>query len=138
MLENLKNSELPQQVYDYLALINKIVECASQQLFVRYIFNNVQEFLENYTNEYIYPLNKVYDLEIPFESYLRAQYTQLYSQSLYRIDERNQIYGPKDSISNEINYNGKRVLLPYHKDFILKLDLQKIQKSKPVLQKKRK
>ena len=24
----------------------------------------------------------------------------------------------------EINYKGKRVLLPYHKDFILKLDLQ--------------
>ena len=33
---------------------------------VRYIFNNVQEFFENYTNEYIYPLDKVYDLEIAY------------------------------------------------------------------------
>jgi len=33
----------------------------------------------------------------------------LYSQSLYRIDERNQIYGPKDNIMNQINYNGKNI-----------------------------
>ena len=94
MLENIKNSELPQQTYDYLALINKIVECASKDE-LSALYNSLN--------------NNIYNLEIPFESYLRAQYTQLYSQSLYRIDERNQIYGPKDSISNEINYNGKNI-----------------------------
>ncbi len=94
MLENLKNSELPQQIYDYLALINKIVECASRDE-LSALYNSLN--------------NNIYNLEIPFESYLRAQYTKLYSQSLYRIDERNQIYGPKDRVSNEINYNGKNI-----------------------------
>ena len=94
MIENIRNSELPQQTYDYLALINKIVECASKDE-LSTLYNSLN--------------NNIYNLEIPFESYLRAQYTQLYSQSLYRIDERNQIYGPKDSISNEINYNGKNI-----------------------------
>lgn len=41
--------------------------------------------------------------------YLRGKYTELYSSSLYRIDERNQVYGPKDNISTEINYNGKNI-----------------------------
>lgn len=95
MLENLKNSELPQQIYDYLALINRIIECDNQA--------ELSDLYNSLNN------TKVYGLEIPFESYLRAQYTKLYSQSLYRIDERNQIYGPKDSISNEINYNGKNI-----------------------------
>lgn len=95
MLENLKNSELPQKIYNYLSLINKIVECDNQ--------DELSDLYNNLNN------NKVYDLEIPLESYLRAQYTQLYSQSLYRIDERNQVYGPKDSISNEIKYNGKNI-----------------------------
>ena len=100
MLESLKNSELPQQIYDYLTIINKIIEC-----------KNRDELLDLYNN--ISKIN-VYDLEIPFESYLRAQYTQLYSQSLYKIDERNQVYGPKDSISREIKYNEKniQVLIP--------------------------
>ena len=46
---------------------------------------------------------------MPLEPYLRGKYTELYSKSLYRIDERNSVYGPKDSISNEINYNGKNI-----------------------------
>ena len=95
MLEVLKNSELPQQIHNYLALINRIIEC-DNQVELSDLYNRLNN-------------TKVYGLEIPFESYLRAQYTQLYSQSLYRIDERNQVYGPKDSISNEINYNGKNI-----------------------------
>ena len=95
MLENLKNSELPQQIHNYLVLINRIVECDNQA--------ELSDLYNNLNNA------EVYGLEIPFEPYLRAQYTQLYSQSLYRIDERNQVYGPKDSISNEINYNGKNI-----------------------------
>lgn len=94
-LENLRNSELPLQIYNYLSLINKIVEC-----------NNLNDLSALYNG---LKDTKIYDLEIPFEPYLRGQYTELYSQSLYRIDERNQVYGPKDSISNEINFNGKNI-----------------------------
>ena len=95
MLENLKNSELPQQIHNYLSIINRIVECDNQA--------ELSDLYNSLNN------TKVYGLEIPFESYLRAQYTQLYSQSLYRIDERNQLYGSKDSILNEINYKGKNI-----------------------------
>lgn len=95
ILENLKNSELPLQIYNYLSLINKIVEC-----------NNLNDLYALYNG---LKDAKIYDLEIPFEPYLRGQYTELYSQSLYRINERNQVYGPKDSISNEINFNGKNI-----------------------------
>lgn len=94
-LSNLKNSELPPEIYNYLELINEIVECDNlNDLFN--LYNNLKD-------------TKVYDLEIPFEPYLRGKYTELYSQSLYRIDERNQVYGPKDSISNTINFNGKNI-----------------------------
>lgn len=95
MLENLQNSELPQQIYDYLLLINKIVECSNQKELID-LYNSLNNA-------------KIYELEIPFESYLRAKYTQLYSQSLYRINERNKVYGPKDSVLKEINYKGKKI-----------------------------
>ena len=94
-LDNLKNSELPPQIYNYLALINKIVECDNPND-LSTLYNSLKD-------------TKIYDLEIPFESYLRGKYTELYSRSLYKIDERNQVYGPKDSISTEINYNGKNI-----------------------------
>ena len=95
VLDSLKDSELPPQIYNYLELINKIVEC-----------NNINDLFVLYQS-----LNsiKVYDSEIPLEPYLRSKYTELYSKSLYRIDEKNQIYGPKVSISSEINFNGKNI-----------------------------
>lgn len=101
MLENLQNSELPQQIYDYLVLINKIVECSNQKELID-LYNGLNNA-------------KIYELEIPFESYLRAKYTQLYSQSLYRINERNKVYGPKDSVLKEINYKGKKDTSKYPK-----------------------
>ena len=94
-LNNLKNSELPSQIYNYLVLINKIVECDNPNDLAT-LCNSLKD-------------TKVYDLEIPFEPYLRGKYTELYSSSLYRIDERNQVYGPKDNISTEISYNGKNI-----------------------------
>lgn len=94
-LSNLKNSELPPEIYNYLELINRIVECDN--------LNDLSNLYNGLKN------TKVYDLEIPFEPYLRGNYTELYSYSLYRIDERNQVYGPKDSISNTINFNGKNI-----------------------------
>lgn len=95
ILGNLKNSELPQQIYNYLELINRIVECDDFNGLIQ-LFNNLKD-------------TKVYDSEIPFETYLRSKYTELYSKSLYRIEEKNQIYGPKDNISTQINYNGKSI-----------------------------
>lgn len=94
-LDNLKNSELPPQIYNYLVLINKIVECDN--------INDLSILYNNFSD------TKVYDSEIPLEPYLRGKYTELYSQSLYRINERSQVYGPKDSVSNEINFNGKNI-----------------------------
>lgn len=94
-LDNLKNSELPPQIYNYLALINKIIVC-----------DNINDLSALYNN---LKDTRVYDSEIPLEPYLRGKYTELYSRSLYRIDERKEVYGPKDSISNEINYNGKNI-----------------------------
>lgn len=97
ILNNLKNSELSSQIYNYLVLINRIVECDNPNDLAT-LCNSLKD-------------TKVYDLEIPFESYLRGKYTELYSNSLYRIDERNQVYGPKDNISAEISYNGKNILV---------------------------
>ena len=97
ILNNLKNSELSSQIYNYLVLINRIVECDNPNDLAT-LCNSLKD-------------TKVYDLEIPFESYLRGKYTELYSSSLYRIDERNQVYGPKDNISAEISYNGKNILV---------------------------
>ena len=92
ILLNLKNSELPPQIYNYLELINKIIEC-----------NNSNELITIFNN------SNIYDSEIPFESYLRGKYTELYSKSLYRIDEKSEVYGPKDSISYQTNYNNKNI-----------------------------
>lgn len=94
-LYKLKDSELPPQIYNYLVLINRIIEC--------------ENIIDLSTLYYNLKDTKVYDSEIPLEPYLRGKYTELYSQSLYRIDERNQVYGTKDSISNELNYNGKNI-----------------------------
>ncbi len=92
ILNNLKNSELPTQIYNYLVLINKIIECDNKND----LFN-------------LYKDTNIYESEIQFESYLRSKYTELYSMSLYRISERKEIYGPKDSIFNEIKFNGKNI-----------------------------
>lgn len=95
VLDKLKSSELPPQIYNYLELINKIIEC-----------NNSNDLITSFNS---FKDANIYDNEMPLEPYLRGKYTELYSKSLYRIDERNSVYGPKDSISNQINYNGKNI-----------------------------
>src|SRR5574344_98773 len=95
ILDKLKDSELPPEIFNYLTLINSIIDCNNTSD-LAIIYNNLKD-------------NKVYDNEIPFESYLRSKYTKLYSDSLYRIDERNKVYGPKDNFSNEISYKGKNI-----------------------------
>lgn len=95
IVDNLKNSELSSQIYNYLVLINKIIKCGNVNDLSN-LYNNLKDV-------------KIYDSEIPFESYVRSEYTKLYSQSLYRIDERKQVYGPKDSIFTEKEFNGKNI-----------------------------
>ena len=95
ILGSLKNSELPNQVYDYLELIHKIIEC-----------NNPTTLFNLYNN---FGTNNIYNNEIPLEIYIRSKYIELYSKSLYRLEEKNSVYGPKDSISEKINYNGKSI-----------------------------
>ncbi len=95
ILANLKNRELEPQIYNYLELINKIIN-----------EDNIRDLaiLDNILKD-----TKVYDKEIPLEAYLRSQYTKLYSQSLYKIEEREQVYGPKDNMLKKINFNGKNI-----------------------------
>ncbi len=95
ILEDLENSELPKNVYNYMVLVNKILKCNDiSELSVLYI--QLKDSIS-------------YNLEIPFEAYLRGIYTSLYSESLYRIEEKNQVFGPKDNIMEKVNYNGKEV-----------------------------
>lgn len=88
-------NDLPKHIYSYLELINKITDCNNKGDLVN-LYNN----LEN---------KRVYNSEISLEPYLRSEYTELYSNSLYRINERNNVYGPKDNASIEVNYHDKNV-----------------------------
>ena len=95
VLQELSNSELPKNILEYLKIINIIVESP----------NN--EDIKNTYNQY--KETNVYNKELPLETYLRSEYTKLYSDSLYRIEERESIYGQKDSIHQNISYNGKNI-----------------------------
>ena len=86
-------------------------------------YNNINQVLK-YLKENVYILKE--DLNLGEEEYLEKELIG------FNIIENNEVVGKiinieKTSPTNkimEINYKGKRVLLPYHKDFILKLDLQ--------------
>ncbi len=95
ILSYLQDSELPKEIYHYLALINGIIECDNND-YLDSIYHHLDESL-------------IYKEEIPFESYLRSKYTELYSNSLYKIDERREVYGPSDSIYTETEYHNNKV-----------------------------
>jgi len=86
-------------------------------------YNNNNQVLK-YLKENVYILKE--DLNLGEEEYLEKELIG------FDVIENNEVVGKiinieKTSPTNkimEINYKGKRVLLPYHKDFILKLDLQ--------------
>ena len=86
-------------------------------------YNNINQVLK-YLKENVYILKE--DLNLGEEEYLEKELIG------FDVIENNEVVGKiinieKTSPTNkimEINYKGKRVLLPYHKDFILKLDLQ--------------
>lgn len=86
-------------------------------------YNNINQVLK-YLKENVYILKE--DLNLGEEEYLEKELIG------FDVIENTEVVGKiinieKTSPTNkimEINYKGKRVLLPYHKDFILKLDLQ--------------
>jgi 16S rRNA processing protein RimM len=86
-------------------------------------YNNINQVLK-YLKENVYVLKE--DLKLKDDEYLEKELIG------FDVVENDKVVGKvinieKTSPTNkimEINYNGKRVLLPYHKDFILKLDLQ--------------
>jgi 16S rRNA processing protein RimM len=86
-------------------------------------YNNINQVLK-YLKENVYILKE--DLNLKDDEYLEKELIG------FDVIEKNEVVGKvlnieKTSPTNkimEINYKGKRVLLPYHKDFILKLDLQ--------------
>lgn len=94
-LERLENSELPKEDFIRLALINKITECDDNSELAD-LYNQLKD-------------RDIYDSEIPLDSYLRSEYSKLYSDSLYRMDENEQVYGPKDSVFEQVDYKGKSV-----------------------------
>ncbi len=90
MLESIKESELPKEVYKYLELINHIVE-----------LDNIEDLdLDNIT---------IYNGDINLEAYLRSAYTKLYSDTLFKIDKRKQIFGPQEDMFDNVEYNGMNI-----------------------------
>lgn len=86
-------------------------------------YNNINQVLK-YLKEDVYILKE--DLNLNEDEYLEKE---LIGFSVIENEEKvgEVIDITKTSPTNkimEITYKGKRVLLPYHKDFILKLDLQ--------------
>lgn len=86
-------------------------------------YNNINQVLK-YLKEDVYIIKE--DLNLNSDEYLEKELIG------FNVIENDEIVGEviditKTSPTNkimEITYKGKRVLLPYHKDFILKLDLQ--------------
>ena len=86
-------------------------------------YNNINQVLK-YLKENVYIIKE--DLNLNTDEYLEKDLIG------FDVIENNEVVGKviaieKTSPTNkimEINYKGKRVLLPYHQDFILKLDLQ--------------
>lgn len=86
-------------------------------------YNNINQVLK-YLKEDVYIIKE--DLNLNSDEYLEKELIG------FNVIENDEVVGEviditKTSSTNkimEITYKGKRVLLPYHKDFILKLDLQ--------------
>ncbi len=103
ILNDLKNSELPKDVYSILSLINKIVE-AKELSDLEYLYRELKDTV-------------IYNKEIPLETYLKSRYAELYNNTLYQIDEKNAVYGPKDNVMKQVSYNGKNVQICVPKEY---------------------
>lgn len=95
ILSVLRDSELPIVIYNYLILINRIINSSSLDELTK-IYHN----LDN---------TDFYNFEVPLEIYLRSVYAKLYSKSLFKTYEKQNIYGPLDSVFGSVNYNGEDV-----------------------------
>ena len=86
-------------------------------------YNNINQVLK-YLKENVYIIKE--DLNLKEDEYLEKDLIG------FKVIEKDEVVGEVISIEKtsptnkimEIKYKGKRVLIPYHKDFILKLDLQ--------------
>lgn len=96
ILEELKLSELPPELFNLLNMIHKIVEADSFEVLDSYFFNC--------------PAQSVYKSPIHLETFLRNQYSQIMSNSLYKPDAPvKQENGMPDKILKSTEYNGKNV-----------------------------
>lgn len=86
-------------------------------------YNNINQVLK-YLKENVYILKE--DLNLKNDEYLENELIG------FEVIEKDEVVGTVISIEKtsstnkvmEIQYKDKKVLIPYHKDFILKLDLQ--------------
>ena len=95
MLDKLSHSELPKNVLEYLTIINKIIET-----------KNGEDIIAIYNN---YKNSDIYSSEIPLDTFLRSTYSKMYSDSLYKLEEKENIYGPKDAIYKTTKYNDSNI-----------------------------
>ena len=86
-------------------------------------YNNINQVLK-YLKEEVYIIKE--DLSLNSEEYLESDLIGMNVVSNGRVVGKVisiTSSSPKNKIM-EISYNGKNILIPYHKDFILNLDLQ--------------
>ena len=95
-LKILKDSELPEEDYNYLAIINNILSCKNN--------DELASFYGQLTS------SDIYESEVPLDSYLKSEYTKLYSNSLYRIDEH------QEDIVGYATYQGKNIQISMPSD----------------------
>ncbi len=93
ILHLLKSSELPKNVYDMLYLLNQIVDSPTEET-LNSLHNSIKDI-------------PVYNRCIPFESYLRSVYTELYSKSLYKVAEQENL--ASDVEKKVVSNNGRNV-----------------------------
>ncbi len=73
IINQLENTELPKNVYQMLYLLNSIIDC-----------NDITLLKRLYEENKDYQYNNV----IPFDTYLKKKYTDLYSKSLFKYNEK--------------------------------------------------
>lgn len=94
-IETLQSSELPKENFKQLKLLSDIVKC-NDQIELANLFNQLHGEI-------------VYSFELPLETYLRKVYNDLYSQSLYNANNKNEVLGPKEHIKSKDIYNDHEV-----------------------------
>jgi len=96
ILDKLKSSELPQELFYILNTIHNIIETDDITILDNYFLNC--------------PAQSVYSSPIPLETFLRSQYSVIMSNSLYKpnapVKEEN---GMPDKLLRTTDYNGQKI-----------------------------